>query len=65
MPAVPSRNRRIGEFLKELRFAEAKGTGLRKIFSAMAQNGSPPPRFEFDEQRTYFSAILEAHPASV
>ena len=28
----------------------------------MAANGSPAPRFEFDEQRTYFQATLPAHP---
>ena len=27
----------------------------------MAANGSPVPRFEFDEQRTYFQATLQAH----
>lgn len=58
IPAVPARNRRIGEFFKELRLAEARGTGIRKIFQAMADNGSPPPRFEFDAGRTYFTAIL-------
>ena len=33
-----------------------------KIFEAMARNGSPPPRFDFDEGRTYFRATLPAHP---
>ena len=28
----------------------------------MEENGSPPPRFEFDEQRTFFQATLPAHP---
>ncbi len=28
VPPVPSRNRRIGEFLKELRLAEGRGTGI-------------------------------------
>jgi ATP-dependent DNA helicase RecG len=62
IPPVPARNRRIGEFLKELRLAEGRGTGVPKVFSAMAQNGSPPPRLEFDEGRTYFRVILPAHP---
>ena len=60
--AVPARNRRIGEFLKELRLAEGRLSGLRKVFQAMEANGSAPPRFEFDEQRTFFLAILPAHP---
>ena len=36
MPApVPARNRRIGEFLKDLRLAEGRLTGIPKIFNAM------------------------------
>ena len=60
--AAPARNRRIGEFLKELKLAEGRLSGLPKVFQAMAANGSPVPRFEFDEQRTYFQATLPAHP---
>ena len=60
--AVPARNRRIGEFLKELGLAEGRLSGLPKVFEAMVANGSPAPRFEFDEQRTYFQATLPAHP---
>ena len=59
---APARNRRIGEFLKELGLAEGRLTGLRKVFQEMEANGSPQPRFEFDEQRTYFQATLPAHP---
>ena len=60
--AVPARNRRIGEFLKELGLAEGRLTGLPRVFRAMEANGSPTPRFEFDEQRTFFQATLPAHP---
>ncbi len=60
VPAVPARNRRIGEFLKELKLAEGRLSGLPKVFRAMEANGSPPPRFEFDD--TYFQATLPAHP---
>ncbi|MXW12421.1 MAG: hypothetical protein F4Z73_06060, partial [Synechococcus sp. SB0668_bin_13] len=56
------RNRRIGEFLKELELAEGGHAGLPKVFQAMADNGSPVPRFRFDEQRTFFQATLPAHP---
>ena len=62
VPPVPARNRRIGEFLKELKLAEGRGTGLPKVKRAMTQNGSPPPRFDFDGQRTYFRVVLSAHP---
>ena len=60
--ALPARNRRIGEFLKELRLAEGRLSGLPKIYAAMAQNGSPAPSFDFDERRTWFQATLPAHP---
>ena len=59
---VPARNRRIGEFLKELGLAEGRLSGLRKVFQAMEANGSQAPRFDFDEQRTYFHVTLPAHP---
>lgn len=64
-PQVPARNRRIGEFFKELRLAEQRGTGIPKIYRAMADNGSPPPRFDFDRERSYFRATLPAHPEYV
>lgn len=60
--ALPARNRRIGEFLKELRLAEGRLSGLPKIYAAMARNGSPPPSFDFDEGRTWFQVTLPAHP---
>ena len=59
---VPPRNPRIGELFKETGLAEKRLTGLGKVFQAMERNGSPPPRFYFDEQRTFFQATLFAHP---
>ena len=56
------RNRRIGEFLKELDLAEGRSTGIPKILRAMEANGSPPPEFETDEDRTSFLIRLPAHP---
>ena len=41
--AVPARNRRIGELLKELGLAEGRLTGLPRVFQAMEANGSPTP----------------------
>ena len=55
------RNRRIGELLKELDLAEARSTGVPKIFRAMRQNGSPDPIFESDEDRTWFRVRLPVH----
>ncbi|MGV8147193.1 MAG: RNA-binding domain-containing protein, partial [Alkaliphilus sp.] len=48
------RNRRIGEFLKELRLTEGRSTGIPKILRAMKYNNSPAPVFDTDEERTYF-----------
>ncbi|MBF0422951.1 MAG: tetratricopeptide repeat protein [Magnetococcales bacterium] len=62
MPPVPARNRRIGELLRDLKLAEARGTGIPKVKRAMQQNGSSPPRFDFDEDRSYFRITLPAHP---
>ena len=59
---IPARNRRIGEFLKELRLAEGRGTGLPKIRRGMTENGSPEPEFDYDDGRTYFRVVLPAHP---
>jgi predicted HTH transcriptional regulator len=56
------RNRRIGDFLKELQLTEGRATGFPKIYDAMKRNGSPEPRFETDHERSYFLAVLPVHP---
>ena len=43
------RNRRIGEFLKEMHLTEERNTGFRKIRNALCYNGSPEPLFEADD----------------
>ena len=55
------RYRRIGDFLKELRLTEGRGTGLPTIYDAMEANGSPRPSFDTNESSTHFLAILPAH----
>jgi ATP-dependent DNA helicase RecG len=55
------RNRRIGEFLKELQFTEGRSTGIPKIRRTMQLNGSPAPLFETDVERTYFLTTLPVH----
>ena len=61
------RNRRIGEFLKELDLAEGRSTGIPKILRVMAENGSPGPEFETDEDRLSFLIRLPVRvlPASM
>lgn len=55
------RNRRIGDFLKELHLTEGRNTGFKKILDALEANGSPKPEFETDEARSYFITRLFVH----
>ena len=55
------RNRRIGDFLKELKLVEGRNTGIPTILHAMETNGSDMPQFITDEDRTYFTVILPVH----
>lgn len=59
------RNRRIGDFLKELHLTEGRNTGFKKILDALEANGSPKPEFETDEDRSYFITRLFIHEAFV
>ena len=52
------RNRRIGDFLKELHLTEGRATGFPKIRKSMEQNGSPKPVFQTDDERTFFLVTL-------
>ena len=52
------RNRRIGEFLKELHLTEGRNTGFKKILDALNKNGSPLPEFETDDNHDYFITRL-------
>ncbi len=56
------RNRRIGEFLKELHLTEGRATGIPSILDALKNNGSPRPVFDTDDERSYFKATLKVHP---
>jgi ATP-dependent DNA helicase RecG len=56
------RNRRIGDFLKELNLTEGKATGFPLIIDSMKANGSPEPVFYTDFERTLFLVTLPCHP---
>jgi ATP-dependent DNA helicase RecG len=60
--AEQNRNRRIGEFLKELDLTEGRLTGIPKILKAMAANGSPAPLFETDDERLWFGCRRSRRP---
>ena len=55
------RNRRIGDFLKELKLIEGRNTGFPNAFKALEENGSAYPRFEMNENRDYLSVVLPIH----
>ncbi len=55
------RNRRIGDFLKELKLTEGRGTGFPKIQNALKLNGSGEPLFDTDDERSYFLTTIYAH----
>ena len=48
------RNRRLGDFLKELDLTEGRATGIPTIQKALRDNGSMAATIETDENRTYF-----------
>ena len=55
------RNRRIGDFLKELKLIEGRNTGIPTILRALKTNGSGLPVFETDEERSYFTITIPVH----
>lgn len=59
-PCVTLCKERAGDIL--IQRCRGRGTGVPTIFKVMRENGSPDPRFETDENRTYFTAVLPIHP---
>lgn len=57
------RNRRIGDFLKELHLVEGRNTGIPTAIRAIKENGSPLPLLLTDEERSFFSVIIPIHEA--
>ena len=56
------RNRRIGDFFKELNITEGKSTGVPTIAAAMKSNGSPSVKYEFDDTYSWFMVTVPVHP---
>lgn len=57
------RNRRIGDFLKELHLIGGRNTGIPTALKSIKDNGSPLPQFLTDEERSCFSVIIPIHSA--
>ena len=56
------RNKRLGDFLKELGLAEGRNTGIPKIFREMRDNGSGEPSIVTDANRSFMRLTLPIHP---
>ena len=56
------RNRRLGEFLKELELTEGRATGIPTIQRKLKDNGSASATIETDEDRSYFLIDIPCHP---
>lgn len=57
------RNRRLGEFLKELDLSEGHSSGIPTIQEELAKNGSPRAEFFTDEDRRAMRIRIPIHPA--
>ncbi len=57
------RNRRLGEFLKELDLSEGHSSGIPTIQEELERNGSPRAEFFTDEDRRAMRIRIPIHPA--
>jgi ATP-dependent DNA helicase RecG len=55
------RNRRLGDFLKELDLTEGRSTGVPTIQAKLAENGSPRATFETTDDRLTFLVTFPIH----
>ncbi|MBQ6697347.1 MAG: AAA family ATPase [Lachnospiraceae bacterium] len=55
------RNKRLGEFLKELDLSEGRSTGIPTIQEELRNNGSPKARFFTDEDRRAVTVEIPIH----
>ena len=55
------RNRRLGDFLKELDLTEGRSTGVPTIQTKLAENGSPRAIFETTGDRLTFLVTIPVH----
>lgn len=55
------RNRRLGDFLKELQLTEGRSTGVPTIQAKLLANGSPRASFETTDERLTFLVYIPTH----
>lgn len=55
------RNRRLGDFLKELDLTEGRSTGVPTIQTKLSENGSPRAIFETTNYRLTFLITIPIH----
>lgn len=55
------RNRKLGDYLKELDLTEGRGTGIPTIQKELYINNSGKAIFETDDERTFFLAEIPCH----
>lgn len=58
------RNRRLGEYLKELDMTEGRSTGIPTIQNVLENNGSPRATVVTDEDRTFFRITIPCQEAA-
>ena len=55
------RNRRLGDFLKELDLTEGRSTGIPTIQSELKKNGSPRAAIETNDERSFINVFIPVH----
>lgn len=55
------RNRRVGDFFKELKLTEGGASGFPTIYDSMERNGSLDPIFKTDDNFEYFLFVMPIH----
>lgn len=55
------RNRRLGDFLKELELTEGRSTGIPTIQEEMQKNGSPRATIDTNDDRNFINVFIPIH----
>ena len=55
------RNRRLGDFLKELDLTEGRSTGIPTIQEELLKNGSPRATIETNDERSFINVFIPIH----